>query len=148
MPNKPITQGYKIYGIADHGYLYNFIWSSREKGLQEMILQPNLTKTGCLVRTLALSLPRRNLTIYMDNYFTSIPLFTELRACQFSAMGTTRPHKEFPSSLKELKDRFSTKLEWNTLVANVVDNTLCLAWQDDGVILALSNTHTVNRTEV
>jgi hypothetical protein len=63
-------------------------------------------------------------------------------------MGTTRPHKEFPSSLKELKDRFSTKLEWNTLVANVVDNTLCLAWQDDGVILALSNTHTVNRTEV
>ena len=23
MPNKPITQGYKIYGIADHGYLYN-----------------------------------------------------------------------------------------------------------------------------
>jgi hypothetical protein len=21
MPNKPITQGYKIYGIADHGYL-------------------------------------------------------------------------------------------------------------------------------
>jgi hypothetical protein len=25
MPNKPITQGYKIYRIADHGYLYNFI---------------------------------------------------------------------------------------------------------------------------
>jgi hypothetical protein len=56
-----------------------------------MILQPNLTKTGCLIRTLALSLPRRNLTIYIDNYFTLIPLFTELQACQFGAMGTTRP---------------------------------------------------------
>lgn len=33
MPNKPITQGYKIYSIADYGYLYNFLWSSREKGL-------------------------------------------------------------------------------------------------------------------
>jgi hypothetical protein len=147
MPNKPITQGYKIYGIADYGYLYNFIWSSREKGLQEIVLQPNLTKTRCLVRTLALSLPRRNLTIYIDNYFTSIPLFAELRTCQFGAMGTTRPHKEFPPSLKELKERFSTKLEWNTLVAKVVDNILCLAWQDNNIVLALSNIHTVDRTE-
>jgi hypothetical protein len=110
MPNKPITQGYKIYGIADHGYLYNFLWSSREKGLQDIVLQPNLTKTGCPVKNLSLSLPRRRLSIYMDNYFTSIPLFSELRAYQFGATGTTRPYKELPSGLKELKERFSTKL--------------------------------------
>ena len=73
MPSKPIKQGYKIYGIADHGYLYNFMWSSRQKELQDMVLQPDLTKTGCLVKDLALSLPRRRLSIYMDNYFTSIP---------------------------------------------------------------------------
>jgi hypothetical protein len=83
----------------------------------------------------------------MDNYFTSIPLFTELRTCQYRAMGTTRPHKEFPSSLKELKERFSTKLKWNTLIAKVIDNTLCLAWQDNNIVLALSNIHTINRTE-
>src|SRR6266487_4830862 len=147
MPNKPITQGYKIYGIADHGYLYNFLWSSREKGLQDILLWPGLTKTGCLVRNLALSLPRRHLTIYMDNYFTSIPLFTELRACEFGAMGTTRPHKEFPAGLKELKERYSTKLKWNTLLARVVQDTLCLAWQDNNIVLALSNIHTVHQTE-
>jgi hypothetical protein len=147
MPNKPITQGYKIYGIADHGYLYNFLWSSREKGLQDIILQPNLTKTGCLVKNLALSLPRRHLSIYMDNYFTSVPLFSELRAYEFGATGTTRPHKEFPTGLKELKDRFSTKLPWNTLLAKVVDNTLCLAWQDNNIVLALSNIHTVHNTD-
>ena len=83
----------------------------------------------------------------MDNYFTSIPLFTELRTCQYRAMGTTRPHKEFPSSLKELKERFSTKLKWNTLIAKVIDNTLCLAWQDNNIVLALSNIHTVDKTE-
>ena len=110
MPNKPITQGYKIYRIADHGYLHNFIWSSREKGLQDILLQPSLTKTGCLVKNLALSLPRRYLTIYIDNYFTSIPFFSELRACEFSAISTTRPYKEFPSGLKELKERYLTKL--------------------------------------
>jgi hypothetical protein len=65
----------------------------------------------------------------MDNYFTSVTLFAELQACQFGAIGTTRPHKEFPTGLKELKEKFSTKLEWNTLVAKVVDNILCLAWQ-------------------
>jgi len=147
MPNKPIQQGYKIYGIADHGYIYNWFWSSREKGLQEIVLHPNLTKTGCLVRNLALSLPRRHLTIYMDNYFTSIPLFTELRSCQFGAVSTTRPHKEFPKELSEIKNRFATKLSWNTLFAVVVQDTLCLAWQDNNIVLALSNIHTVHKVD-
>ena len=147
MPNKPIKQGYKIYGIADHGYLYNFIWSSKEKGLQDILLRLGLTKTGCLVRSLALSLPRRYIAIYMDNYFTSVPLFTELQACEFGVIGTTRPHKEFPDGFKVLKKRFAKKLEWNTLLAKVVDNTLCLAWQDNNVVLALSNIHTVQNVE-
>jgi hypothetical protein len=147
MPSKPIKQGYKIYGIADHGYIYNWIWSSREKGLQDLFKFPSLTLTGCLVRALVLSLPRQYLTIYLDNYFTSIPLFTELRACNYGAVGTTRPHKEFPNKLVELKKRFAKDLEWNTLLATIVNETLCLAWQDNNIVLALSNIHTVNRVE-
>ncbi len=76
-----------------------------------------------------------------------MPLFTELKACEFGARGTTRPHKEMPAGSKELKARFSTKLEWNTLLAKVVDNTLCLAWQDNNIVLALSNIHTVHTAE-
>jgi hypothetical protein len=83
----------------------------------------------------------------MDNYFTSVPLFSELRACKFGAVGTTRPYKEFPADLKELKDRFSTKLEWNTLLAAMIQDTLCLAWQGNNIILALSNVHTVDQAE-
>jgi hypothetical protein len=147
MPKKPIKQGYKIYGIADHGYIYNWIWSSREKGLQDIVLHPTLTNTGSLVRNLALSLPRRCLTIYLDNYFTSVPLFSELRACNFGAVGTTRPHKEFPGGLTDIKNRFSTKLEWNTLLAAVVQDVLCLAWQDNNIVLALSNIHTVDKAD-
>jgi hypothetical protein len=144
MPKKPIKQGYKIYGIADDGYIFNYIWSSREKGLQDILLRPGLTPTACLVRTLALSLPRRRLAIYMDNYFTSVPLFTELQAYEFGAVGTTRPHPKFPKGFAQIKNRFSKKLEWNTLLAKVVDNTLCLAWQDNSIVLALSNIHTVH----
>jgi hypothetical protein len=111
MLNKLIKQGYKIYRIADHGYLYNFLWSSREKGLQDILHRLGLTKTACLVRTLALLLPRRRLTIYIDNYFTSVPLFAELQACEFGVIGTTRLHKEFPSRLTIIKKRFATKLD-------------------------------------
>ena len=83
----------------------------------------------------------------MDNYFTSIPLFTELRSCQFGAVSTTRPHKEFPKELSEIKNRFATKLSWNTLLAVVVQDTLCLAWQDNNIVLALSNIHTVHKVD-
>ena len=85
--------------------------------------------------------------IYMDNYFTSVPLFTELRACNFGAVGITRPHKEFPDELVKIKTQYATKLEWNTLLATVVQDVLCLAWQDNNIVLALSNIHTVDRTE-
>jgi hypothetical protein len=73
-----------------------------------------------------------------------VPLFKELQTCEYGATGTTRPYKEMPSGFKELKTRFSTKLEWNTLLAKVVDETLCLAWQDNNIVLALINIHTVN----
>jgi hypothetical protein len=58
-------------------------------------------------------------------------------------MGTTRLYKELPTRFKVLKTQFATKLKWNTLLAKVVNNTLYLAWQDNNIVLALSNIHTV-----
>jgi transposase IS4-like protein len=127
MPKKPIKEGYKVYGIADHGYIYSWIWSSREKGLQALIKYPSFTFTGSLVRSLALMLPRRHIAIYIDNYFTSIPLFIELQACKFGIVGTTRLHKVFPDSLSTIKKRFAKKLPWNTLVAAVEQDILYIA---------------------
>ena len=83
----------------------------------------------------------------MNNYFTLIPLFTELQACKFGTVGTTRLHKQFPSELSIIKKRFAKKLEWNTLLAAVVNDILCLAWQDNNIVLGLSNVHTVDKAE-
>jgi Transposase IS4 len=83
----------------------------------------------------------------MDNYFSLVLLFSELRANKFGAVGTTKPHNDFPEGLKYLKEHFAKKLPWNTLLAKVVNNTLCLAWQDNNIVLALSNDHTVDKAE-
>ncbi len=93
-----------------------------------------------------LSLPQRRIAIYIDNYFTSVPLFIELQAYEFSAIGTTCLYNEFPTRFTELKNRFSTKLEQNTLLIKVVDDILYLSWQDN-IVLALSNIHTVYNVE-
>ena len=49
MLNKPITQGYKLFALADHGYIYDFIWSSRKQGIRELIKHLKLTPTGSMV---------------------------------------------------------------------------------------------------
>jgi hypothetical protein len=78
MPNKPIKQGYKLYGIADHGYIYSWIWSSCIHGLEDIPVFDTLTNTRSLVQALVSTLLRTSMTIYMDNYFTSVPLFKTL----------------------------------------------------------------------
>jgi hypothetical protein len=112
-----------------------------------MVLYPNLTNTGSLVRNLALSLPYYYIIIYLNNYFTSIPLFSELRACKFGTVGTTRPYKLFPPDLLIIKKRFVKKLEWNILLAIIVQDILYLAWQNNSIVLDLSNIHTIDKAE-
>jgi hypothetical protein len=94
------------------------------------------------------SLPRKKLVIYIDNYFTLIPLFKELRDLDYGAVGTTRNYTSFPDGLITLKEKYATKLEWNTLLAKVVDRTLCLAWQDNNIVLALSTIYITNNVYI
>jgi hypothetical protein len=62
-------------------------------------------------------------------------------------MGTIRPHKQFPPGLTVIKKRYAKKLDWNTLLGKVVNKTLCLAWQDNNIVLALSNIHIVYNSD-
>jgi len=67
--------------------------------------------------------------LYLDNYFTSIPLFLILRKENIGAAGTTRPSStDFPALLTVLRKNWSTKLDWGTTVADIVDGVLCIGW--------------------
>jgi hypothetical protein len=80
-------------------------------------------------------------TVYMDNYFSSVALFRELRAIGCGACGTARPKVSgIPSMLTELKDH-AKSIKWGTLFSTTADNVLCVAWQDNNIVFALSTVH-------
>jgi hypothetical protein len=88
----------------------------------------------------------------MDNYFSTIPLFNHLWQQGIGACGTTWPKaskKLFPKALHIIKE--SKKLQqWNTLYAvpasvdSDINSVLCIAWQDNNIVTALSTVHTVH----
>jgi hypothetical protein len=103
--NKPITQGYRIFSLCEAGYTYYFIWSSKSESYSELIKLPNLSATESIVYQLAQSLPSgKAYVLYMDNYFTRVPLLRKLRTINIGAYGTTRKHPEFPLFLLKLKE--------------------------------------------
>jgi hypothetical protein len=61
-PNKPITQGYRIFSLCEAGYTYFFMWSSKSESYGELIKLPDLSLTESMVYQLAQSLPRRTTT--------------------------------------------------------------------------------------
>jgi hypothetical protein len=81
--------------------------------------------------------------VYLDNYFTSIALFKELRDIQCGACGTTRPQNSITKQLAELKDHVKS-IRWGTLYASEEQGVLCIAWQDNNIVFMLFSIHSPN----
>jgi hypothetical protein len=82
--------------------------------------------------------------LYLDNYFTSIPLFLMLWKENIGAAGTTRALGiDFPALLIVLRKAWPTKLKWGATVADIVDGVLCIGWQDNNFVLRLSTVYTI-----
>ncbi|KAL1993893.1 hypothetical protein VTN49DRAFT_2562 [Thermomyces lanuginosus] len=102
MPHEPIKQGYKIFALAERGYVFAIAWTSRLWGIMELFKYPGLSPTASMVINLITKLPglpsraegnekrgpEAKYSIYMDNFFTSVPLFKELRHIGCGACGT------------------------------------------------------------
>jgi hypothetical protein len=81
MPNKLIKQGYKIFALAQNSYIWHFQMFSKQHGIGGLQKVNKLTPTGSMVLQIARLLPKfpnSPYVIYLDNYFTFIPLFSIL----------------------------------------------------------------------
>ena len=139
--NKPTPEGYKVFALCDHGYTYTFLPTSRVHQNEEVQKVNGITYTGSVVLHLALQLPywKKTFNIFMDNFFSSIPLFSYLRAKNIGACGTVRSNsRKFP---KELKVSKTAKIDWDTRSGVIVDDVLAVGWIDNGPVTMLTTIH-------
>ncbi|CAG8728662.1 2479_t:CDS:2, partial [Cetraspora pellucida] len=138
--NKPTPEGFKILSLCESGYTYTFLLTSRVS-LNNVTKVYGLSKTGCLVYHLVEQLPYSGFSfnIYMDNYFTSIPLFQYLRQINIGACGTIRKTSSgFP---KELKVDKNIKFNWDIRSGIITNSALVVFWQDNGPVTMLTTIH-------
>jgi Transposase IS4 len=138
--NKPIPEGFKILSLCESGYTFTFLPTSRVSP-SDVEKVNGLNQTGCLVHHLVTQLPyhRFSYNIYMDNYFSNVPLFQNLCQIGIGACGTVRKTASgFP---KELKVDKNLRLDWDVRSGVVVNGVLAIFWQDNGPVTMLSTIH-------
>ena len=148
--NKPIKQGYKVFCLCSHGYTYSLVWYSPSEGISGLQKISNLSPTSSCVLQLAKTLPSGyRWDLLLDNYFTNVGLFEELRAIGIGAAGTTRVEAQgFPSQLKIEKSEAKKRLVWGYLSGYIVQNTCCLVWQDNNTVFFMTTYHDIHEKVV
>lgn len=135
LPLKPTKWGIKVWVLAESstGYVSNFqVYTGREgrreKGLAHRV-----------VMDLATPYYGSHVSIFMDNFFSGVPLFEELKAHGVNACGTIRSNRKGipPKSQPMEKHQYQ--------VAQKDDLAFC-AWQDTKVVMVLSNHHDPSAT--
>ena len=100
IPTKPIPTGYKIWIIAEHGYVLNWLYHCKGEKYGPINLDPawarkGYTKTKAVPLTLISRLPKggRGSILYMDNLFMSTRLCRELRSLGVGSYSIVRLSK-------------------------------------------------------
>jgi hypothetical protein len=52
---------------------------------------------------------------------------------------------DFPTLLIALRKNWPSKLKWGTTIADIVNDVLCISWQDNNFVLGLSTVHIVHK---
>ncbi|XP_014663289.1 PREDICTED: piggyBac transposable element-derived protein 4-like [Priapulus caudatus] len=138
MPMKPIKRGFKVWSASCSccGYLYGFqVYTGKVPGSESK---------GMAHRVVAdLTLPLlagKNHIVYVDNFFTSLPLITELHQNSVYLCGTYRASRVgFP---RELQDSNAIKrLERGNSIMMVKGEIAACVWKDKKPVYVVSNAH-------
>lgn len=134
LPAKPIKWGVKVWSLAESktGYLHKFqVYTGKEDGQDKGL-------THRVVTDLVGHLQNTNVHVFMDNFYTSMPLLQELLMRGIYACGTVRSNRKglpvelLPKNIRLEKHQYK--------VAQKDDLTFC-SWMDTKPVLVLSNYH-------
>ena len=102
-PMKPIKRGYKLWSLADmDGYLNKFtIYQGKNDKRTDDTMPKYFGLGDKVVYEMTKSLHGKYHEVYIDNFFTSVPLMEYLFSHQVLSCGTLRTNKKYlPKNLK------------------------------------------------
>ena len=155
-PNKPIKKGYKLFALAERGYCYGYSYysanqkSGSKTGVHGLRKLKELSITGTIVVDLLTRLLPEYRTagynIFLDNYFTTLPLALYLKNLGIAVTGTAKGDPDWPILLMEMKNTWRTQIPGNFHAAIVQNEVLCSAWQDNNMVLALTTAYSARNS--
>jgi hypothetical protein len=155
MKQKPIKSGYKIYGLAEAGYLYSFRFTSPPKQgdgeegeyygvtTHELAGGTHLKPLSNMVLDLCLDLPykRYSFILFTDNLFSNIPLFKILRDYGIGACGTARANSAKYPLPHRLIQKVDSGMAFHEYTTITVDEVLSIVWQDRSLVRLLTTVY-------
>ncbi|XP_069802761.1 piggyBac transposable element-derived protein 4-like [Dendropsophus ebraccatus] len=146
MPNKRARYGMKVYKLCESetGYTQAFrVYEGKDRNIQPPDCPSSLTTTGKIVWDLLHPLLDKGYNLYLDNWYTSVPLFKCLLAKKTVACGTVRKNqKHLPKTL------IGQTLKIGESRAMVHDGVLCLKFRDKKDVCMLTSIHDASCTPV
>ena len=136
LPSKRARYGVKMYKLCDRATGYT--WSFRVYEGKDSHVEPEdyMGSAGKIVWDLVSPLFGKGYHLYVDNYYSSVPLFSHLLDQQIGACGTVRPNRRgFPQRLVDSRLRLGAR------ACCKCNNLLTVKWRDNKNIFVLTTLH-------
>ncbi|XP_056388350.1 piggyBac transposable element-derived protein 4-like [Hyla sarda] len=146
LPNKRARYGVKLYKLCESatGYTHKFrVYEGKDSEIDPPECPPVLKTTEKIVWDLVHPLLDQGYNIYLDNFYTSVPLLRCLLAKGTNACGTIREnHRDLP------KIFVRQKLKKGESKAVCKDNMMLVKYRDKHDVLVLTTIHPDRSTPV
>lgn len=128
LPSKRARRGVKFYKVCDRatGYTYDFmIYEGKDRQLNPPGCPTYMGTSGKIVWQLIQPLLGKGYHLYVDNFYTSLPLFRHLYLKNTVACGTARTNRKgFPQRL------VAKKLKQGEMASMRTEEVLAVKWRD------------------
>jgi hypothetical protein len=154
--NKAAGKGYKLYTLALHYYLYDWMYTSKKTQVPQAknyVPQATgyeddaFTDTERMVLTLVEELlqnhPGVKFTVVFDNFFTSTRLFHELREWGVGAYGTAKAGSGMPKPHILINKVATREQDYGEIVNSVGRGINYCTYIDNGAVWMMSTVHDV-----
>jgi hypothetical protein len=136
IPKKHKRLGIKMFKLCDAtGYTDDmevYLGEDRQRATTDM------TATHATVKQLTRRVKEHGHKLYMDNYFSSPDIYTDLTKPKINCCGTVRPnHKGIPDDFRSK----TLRLRWGDVRARTNGDLTAVVWKDKRDVHMLKNIH-------